>query len=322
MTLIEKLKNPFFLEKLNANKEVGGFQAPDGRITYNKVVDKKSFSIFTDIVSSIVPIDIIIDPNVNTELPSIANTLKSSYEHVYPIYLFLNATQDEYMDYEDEEDQENMDLLLEELDDLPLKTAIIGVTVQKSDAMQSAHASAFIVWKSAPNKYKFAFYDPLSHKKGNKNYDFAERAFVSSRFTQKIEFINLSDYCFHKIPEEYHCSQYIINAEYCYVYSVYFLYKWISFGAKLHRATFKKTIKSTYIVDPVKLTRADNKDSMIYRVVMMAFVCTTFLKYLKSLKNKERKYILDSSSNVKRIRKYLKEFKQNYGFDLVAKDDY
>jgi hypothetical protein len=110
-----------------------------------------------------------------------------------------------------------------------------------------------------------------------------------------------------------------MNAEYCYVYSLYFLHKWIEFGAKRHRGTFRKAIKSTYIVDPEKLTRADNKDSMIYRVVMMAFVCSTFLKYLRSLNKTARQYISDVDANISRIREYLSEFKTLYGFDLIGK---
>jgi hypothetical protein len=324
-TLLKKLQDKTFLTKLNENNEVSGYASPSGRITYNKVVNKKSFAAFTDIITSIVPLDIVNDPDKNHILPSIVNVLKKqkysdtniNKKYIYKQYLFLNATIDEYMDYEDEEDQDNMTDLLEHIDKLPFKTPMIGITIQKSEAMGSAHASAFIVWKYAAQKYKFAYYDPLAHRKKTKSYDFAERAFISSRFEQKIEFINLNEYCFHKDPTEFHCSQYIMNAEYCYVYSLYFLHKWLGFGAKLHRASFKKAIKSTYIVPPEKLTRENNKDSMIYRVVMMQFVCDTFLKYLKSLNKKNKKYILDSETNIKTIEQYLTEFKDTYGFDLL-----
>jgi hypothetical protein len=333
---MKKLQDKTFLTKLNENNEVSGYTSPtSGRITYNKVVSKRSFAAFTDIITSIVPLDVVNDPDNNHLLPSIANVLKKqkyadtiiNKKYIYKQYLFLNATMDEYMDYEDEEDQENMTSLLESIDDLPLKTPMIGITIQKSEAMGSAHASAFIVWKHASKKqvykftYKFAYYDPLAHRKKTKSYDYAERAFIPSRFEQDIEFINLNEYCFRKEkdnhPSEFHCSQYIMNAEYCYMYSLYFLHKWLGFGAKLHRASFKKAIKSTYIVPPEKLTRENNKDSMIYRVVMMQFVCDTFLKYLKSLNKKNKKYILDSETNIKTIEQYLTEFKDTYGFDLL-----
>jgi hypothetical protein len=195
---------------------------------------------------------------------------------------------------------------------------MIGLAIQKSEAMGSAHAIAFIAWRSSQKKIKFAYYDPLAHKKGQKVYDYAERAFVSDRFSQNITFINLNEYCYHKTPAEFHCSQYIMNAEYCYVYSCFFLETWVDLGGKLHRQSFKKAIEATYIVDPANLTRANNRESMIYRVVMMAYVCKTFLKFLKSLTKAQKKLIADVPQNIKRIQEYLTEFQALYGFDLLA----
>ena len=317
--LQKRLRNSTFLSQLNQNREVEGYHSPTtGRITYNKVVSKRSFAVFTDIISSIVPIEIVIDPDQNHVLPSIAKVLKKSYEFVYPKYLYVTATMDEFTEFEDEEDQEYMDSLIEFVDNLPQKTAVVGIAIQKSEAMGSAHACAFIVWKHSARKYKFAYYDPLAFKKGKKSYDYAERAFVSDRYEQNIEFINLNMYCFRKTPEEFHCSQYIMNAEYCYIYSLYFLHKWAAFGAKLHRSSFKKAITSTYIVKPETLTRTDNRESMIYRVTMMSYVCSVLLNYLKSLSKKQRKYIEDVDQNIQRIQDYLDEFHSMYGFDLIT----
>ena len=320
MLLLQRLADPKFLANLNANNEVAGYQSPtSGRITYNKIVDKKSFAVFSDIITAIIPPDVVYDTDENQNLPSLANVLAETFPdaHVYPKYLYVNATMTEYMDYEDEEDQENMDDLFSDLDDLPIKTPLVGLVIQKSEHMGSAHAIAFIAWKPSPRKYKFAYYDPLAHKKGAKSYDFADRAFDAARFTQKIEFINLATYCFQKTPEEFHCSQYVINAEYCYVYCVFFLHKWLEAGAKLHLTAFKDAVTATYIVDPAKLTRANNQESMIYRVVMMAFICRTFLTFLKSLTAADRRYIKDSKANIKRIKEYLADFKATYGFSLL-----
>lgn len=316
---MNKLKAPKFLKAIMANNDVSGYNSPSGRITYNKVVAPQNFAAFSDIITSIVPLNIVYDSSKYDKLPSIAKTLNSVQSSVYPKYLFLNATMDEYMDYEDEEDQENMEELVEHLENLPMKTPLIGVAVQKSEPMQSAHAIAFIAWKT--NKIvKFAYYDPLAHKRGNKEFDFTDRAFVESRFETKFEFINLNEYCFKPNPEkpaDFHCSQYVINAEYCYIYSVFFLHKWIEFGSKLHRATFRKAITATYIVHPSKLTRTNTKESMIYRVVMMQFICQTFLKFLKGLTKEEKKVIKGSQKNIKRITTYLVEFKEKYGFPLL-----
>ena len=314
------LKNDDLITKLNENNEVSGYKSPSGKITYNKIVDKSNFGYFSDIITSIVPFKIINDPDENSSIPSISTVLNDTNTlKIYKQYLILNATIDIYMDYQDEEDQENMSTLLEELSTLPFKTAIAGLAIQKNEQMESAHAIAFITWKVKKNKYKFAYYDPLAYKRGAKNsFDYTDRAFVKDRFSENIEFIDLNKYCFKTSDENFHCSQYIINSEYCYILSVYFLYKWIEFGGKLHRATFRKSIVSTYIVEPSKLTRANNRESMIYRVVMMAFICQTFLSFLKNLSKDEKKIIKKSSVNISRIKNYLKEFKGKYGFDLIG----
>ena len=317
MNLVKKLEDPEFIKLLRSHNQVTGHESPGGRITYNNIVHKRSFAMFTDIITSIVPLEVVNDPAINHKLPSIAVVLGRKYKHVYPSYLYLNATMEEYMDYEDEEDAENMSSLMDAVAELPLKTGMVGITVQKSEAMGSAHASAFIAWRSSPRKFKLAYYDPLAYKKAKKSYDFADRAFVGKRFDKNIEFINLAQYCFHKTPEEFHCSQYVINAEYCYIYSLYFLHKWIEYGARLHRASFRHAIKSTYIVKPELLTRAKNKESMIYRVVMMAFLCESLLAYLKGLPAMvKRRWITNSSVSITRIETYLKEFEQLYGFSL------
>ena len=315
MKLIRRLKNPKFIEKLNEYNEMNGYTSPEGKITYNKIVDKRSFAIFTDIISDIVPIDIVNNDDINNKLPSIARVLKPEYKHVYPEYLYLNATMEEYLDYEDEQDNENMNKLL---DKIPLKSSLIGITIQKNEVMKSAHASAFIAWRCSPKKFKFAYYDPLAYQRKDFSYDYIQRAFVEKRFEKNIEFIDLTKYCFRKTPQELHCPQYVMNAEYCYLYSLYFLHKWIEFGAKLHRASFRKAITASFIVKPNLLTRVNNKDSMIYRVVMMAFICKYLLKYLRSLsKTVKQKYITNSDKNIQDITDYLNGFKSRYGFRLT-----
>ena len=295
-------KSPL-ITKLLENSEFAGYQSPGGRITYNKVIDSKSFAQFTDIIESIIPLNILFSDK-SEKIPSITRIIPGAY----PKYLYVNSTADEYQDYED---QEAMTELLDKLDTKP----IYGICVQRNQYMQSAHACAFIVWKT--NKYKFAFYDPLDYKKGKRSFNFAETAFKSERFNEKIEFINLNTYCFHKIPEEFHCSQYVINAEYCYLYSMYFLDKWLEFGAKLHRATFQKTIKATYIVKPDMLTRANNKESMIYRVIMMSYICKSFIEFLGGLKTAEKRIIKDSQKNIIRLREYVENIKNLYDIYLI-----
>lgn len=318
-TLQERLQDPRFLAKLNEYQDLAGYQSPTTqRITYNKVVGKSSFAMFTDIIAALAPLELILDPEQQHKLPSMAQVLKKYDDHVaiYPIYLCMNANLDEFMDYETEEDQENLDALFEEVDALPKGTPMIGLAIHKSEAMQSAHASAFIVWRVGKAKYKFAFYDPLAYFKGKtKSYDFAERSYDAKRFEQKIEFVNLHQYCYHKAAEEFHCVQYVINAEYCYLLSVYFLKCWIELGKSL--TDFRGAVEAAYIVEPSKLTRNDNRESMIFRVVMMAFLCKSLKIYLKDvLKKKHEKWIGDRQKMRARLEAYEKQFEERYGFPL------
>jgi hypothetical protein len=331
-TLYERLQDPRFLAKLREYQEMSGYQSPtSGRMTYNKVVHHRSFAIFTDIIMDMAPLEYLLDHERQAKVPSVANVLTHYFGkevNLYPIYLCMNASLDEFMEEETEEDQENLDSLLEEVDELGMGVPMVGLAVHKSEAMQSAHASAFIVWKG-DDGYTFAFYDPLAYKKGSrKAYDFAELSYKSERFEQKIEFLNLDKYCYHRSKDEFHCPQYVINTEYCYIFAVYFLYQWIQAGylrewprmeESKQRMSLRKTIRSTYIVKPPKLTRGDTRESMTYRVVMMAFVCKILKTYLEVVvKKKHRKVIENIDENRNKIEGYLSGFKEMYGFDLVG----
>jgi hypothetical protein len=310
-----------FIKKLLENNELSGYISPSGKITYNKIVDPKNFGAFSDIITDCIPLKYVLDSNKASSIPSIAQI----YPDLYPKYLILNSTLADYTEDQDDEDRENMSELFELLDKkqnkLRSKAWIAGLAIQKSEHMGSAHAIAFITWKVA-KKYKFAYYDSLAFRRGKNAFDFTDYAFVAERFDENIEFIDLNKYCFtpenqENIPPNFHCSQYVINSEYCYLFALYFLVKWLEFGGKLHRATFRKAIKSTYIVDPIKLTRSNNKESMIYRVYMMAFICRSLLKFLSELTGNARKFVKNIKKNTLRIREYLREFKNNYGFDLL-----
>lgn len=312
-----------FIKKLIENNELSGYLSPSGKITYNKIVDPKNFGAFSDIITDCIPLKYALDSEKANLIPSIARI----YPELYPKYLILNSTLADYTEEQDDEDRENMSELLDALEKREEKrgnkvTRIAGLAIQKSEHMGSAHAIAFIAWKVG-KKYKFAYYDSLAFRRGKNAFDYTEYAFVADRFDENIEFINLNKYCF--TPENqptslhnFHCSQYVINSEYCYLFALYFLVKWLEFGGKLHRATFRKAIKSTYIVEPIKLTRSNNKESMIYRVYMMAFICRSLLKFLTELTGNARKFVKNIKKNTMRIREYLREFKNNYGFDLLA----
>lgn len=308
--ILKRLKDSSLLEKIKAEGDVSGYQSPGGRITYN-VAGSKSFAAFSDIIDNIVPFKIITDPTKYNDLPSIAKVLVSSDKvTIYPKYLIINSTDDKYTNLQDEEDQKNMNILFKFVDD---NSCVAGIAIQKNKKTYSAHGIAFIAIKKKQG-YRFAYYDPMAFRKGKKSYSFTDRAFVNQRFEQKIDFVNLNKYCYHTDDLNFHCSQYVINAEYCYIYSVFFLWLWMKNGTRFHRASLRKAIKESYIVSPAKLTRANTDESITYRVVMMIFVCNIFVKFLQSLTPEEKKIIKKSAANIKRIQLYTKEFHQKYGF--------
>lgn len=305
--------NNELIKNLLSNKELFGYESPSGRIAYNKIVEKKDFGKFTHIISSLAPLDIVNDSDKYYQLPSLAKTLKkrSNYS-IYPCYLYMNATMDEYMDYEDEEDQDNMSRLIDFVN--AKMKPVIGITIQKSESMGSAHASAFVCWKVGRH-YRFAFYDPLSYKRNRKSYDFIERAFVKNRFEQNIEFIDLSKYCLHK-ENDFHCVQYVMNAEYCYIYALHFLAKWIQVGGETNLPSLRKAVKATYVVDPKKLTRNNSIESMTFRLELMRFLCSSLIKYFEKLGKRARAIVPDVDKNVKELHEYVTQFKKEYGVSL------
>ena len=319
--IAKQLKDPRFLAQLNANKELcGAVCAKTGRITYGKIVDERSYALFTDIIASLVPFNYIYNTKKRDSVPSIANVLlhdaDASSCYVYPKYVYLKATMEGYEEWENEEDQIVIDDFLEAVDNNPGKS-VVAICVMTMEALQSAHAVALIGWKRG-NTYKVAFYDSLAYKRGKISYDYAEKAFDASRFSQRIEFIDLDAYCFAK-PEttDFHCAQYVMDADYCYIYAMYFLKIWMDGGAKLHRASFRKAIKGTYVVDPAKLSRTDNRESMIYRVTLIAFASATLLAFFAHLTTQQKRIIKHSKSSVATIKKYVHTFSANYGIALI-----
>jgi len=311
-TLLKTLASPSLTGKMIERNEVSGYQSPtSGKITFNKNADPGSFGIFSDIITDCVPLEVVLDPYKVVELSSIANIRP----YLHPRYLILNSTLEDYTEEQDEEDRENMSGILLATHDAPW---VAGLAIQKSEAMMSAHAIAFIAWRRPKGGYKFAYYDSLAYRRGKMAFDYTDYAFKSERFEEKIEFIDLNQYCFKsgKVLGDFHCAQYVFNAEYCYLYALYFLEKWWEFGAKLHRATFRKTIKATYIVDPAKITRASTHESLVYRVTMMSFVCKSLLAFLTN--RSSRKYVTNIRKNTSRIRQYVKDFQKTYGIDLLS----
>lgn len=312
--LMHALMEPRLLAKLKEHNELNGHEDLQGRITYNKIVDKKSFGQFNNIISGMVPLSVVLDPTYSQQLPSFVKVLKCNHVETFTRYVYMNMNLDEFDEWENEEDQESLNEFFSFVQKHEKPTIAMGIL--RSEAMQSAHAFAIIAWKDGKTTH-LAFYDSLAYKRKHQGYDFAERAFDLSRFnfSYRVKFHNLGNYCAKKEDgEDFHCPQYVMNAEYCYVYSLYFLTTWIIHQqATTSLKAFRRAVTDSYIVSPEKLTRSDTRESFIFRVIMMSFTMCSLDWYLRRLKTK---LIPDSHKHINQIKDYSDQFEDRCGIQL------
>lgn len=315
-------RNKALMQRLINDKMISGSETPGGRITFQKHVDNKSFARFSPILKAIAPASAIYDRDARGSLPSFARALRrTSGVGVYPRYLFVNATLSEYMDYEEDEDREEFEALLARVDRRPVGHRTIGIAIQNSEAMESAHAIAFVCWRPRRGAYRFAYYDSLAYRRGSTEYDFSKIAFRPGRFGDLgIDFVDLTEYCYRKPgSSDYHCVQYVMNADYCYVYALFFLHQWLLLGARASRSAFRRSIEATYVVrDASKLTRATTRESMIYRVVIVSFLCEHMIRYLRLVEKSVRaKKHVAPGRWIDDLTEFARTFEDSYGLRLV-----
>jgi hypothetical protein len=307
------------LQKLQAHNQLNAHEDSKGRITYSKIADKKSFGIFSDIVTGIVP-----RPSIY-KIPSIARLLKQD-TLVYPWY-YVQYSSLEEDDFEFTPSLTTGRPSLEDILENVGKEPMVGICILENKHMGMYHGVAFITWRVGET-YKFAYYDPIAYqrKKQRKdgsiyfsNYDYAAMAFQSRRFDVDIDFINLSDHCLRKNEEEYHCPQYMMDAEYCYLNSLFFLYKWVQHGKPLDTEGLASVVHSCYVVDPNKLTRANTHESMTYRVIMMSFIASVLYRYLRSLSPSQASLLgLDEKKSfLNRVVCFNADWSRDFGFQLM-----
>ncbi len=314
------VKQSDILKQLNEHKQLNAHEDSQGRITYSKVADKKSFNSMSDIVVNMVPRASIY------KIPSIARLL-SRDAHVYPwYYVQFSSIEPDDFDYTQSVTSDRPSLE-EVLDHLREGEPMIGICILENKHIEMYHGIAFITWKHG-SRYKFAYYDPIAYQRKKKrangeiyyaNYDYARIAFQSEHFDIDIDFMDLSQFCLKKSEDEYHCPQYMIDAEYCYMNSLFFLYQWVHYGKPIHMSGLRAVIESCYIVDPSRLTRANTHESMIYRVIMMSFILTSLYRYFNMLTITQQRLLGEEAVHgfMKRIICFSVEWNQQYGFYLI-----
>lgn len=334
--VLETYKSPEMLEKVKASGLVAA-QVEGARRTF---MDRESG--FGQFGTSLVELTWF----ENGRLPSLAIVLGSSdrYE-IYEDYLLLNIEPWNY-DSEDGYDNGAFRGIFDKLDKMPLHRPLVGLSIiEKFTEPTVRHGVAWVAWKTDEGSstrssrrrpyYVFAFYDPMNYQKPLRNteYTYAQQVFTANYEqmveddeddTRDIRFWDLSMYCYHRTKEEYHCPQYVMNAEYCHLYSLMFLYRWIEHGMPDNRKGMSSVVRSMYLVKkPVHLTRADTKESLLFRVITIAFTVATLDAYTARILRR-RNIDAKIRETLKNIRHLTSVFKQVWkgiiGKSLFYKD--
>ncbi len=144
------------------------------------------------------------------------------------------------------------------------------------------HTIVSVFWREpGSNNITCGVYDPIYfyRKETGKNYFFALLSFyINMKMLAKIkgvpiQIINLSEYCYTS-AKGIHCPQYIINAEYCNIYSVYFIYRYMLRGYPRTEDGLREVIRDCFIVEPSELGRNVSIPNNIFRITMMSFILT------------------------------------------------
>ena len=164
----------------------------------------------------------------------------------------------------------------------------LSFSIQLLGSNNTYHSIVTIFTKNKTDNLVCMVYDPNYYVRDGKDgrkqssYIWAVNSvyFYLKRYDPSCEFINLSEFCYRSNSINIHCIQYMIDAEYCLFYSLYFIYLYLLKGSLLDTKSLKSIISETYISDPgykrinscIKLKRATVK--------MMSFILTIFVKLI------------------------------------------
>jgi len=157
------------------------------------------------------------------------------------------------------------------------------------------HAISVIFYWNDSTLYCY-IYDPMYYERPDTNYVWSVKtAYIHFKLLANevlegdtIEIINLSKECLVDTKGQY-CVQYKMDAEYCYIYSMYFLFLYGREDFPTDMSTIKKLIHKTYIIEhPTKL----QKDSIIHNnefmLITMSFILNLLIIICDDLKILEK----------------------------------
>jgi hypothetical protein len=131
------------------------------------------------------------------------------------------------------------------------------------------------------------------------------KKYMFGRLGVKTKIRNLGHYC-HTTEKGVHCPQYIFDAEYCSIFSAYFLYLFTLAGAPHDEESIKKIVTMTFIHNPEKVRRDICKESNEFRLYIISFLLSVMIPFTNSLQF------------LKKIENDLKSFEKNPGYRLVS----
>ena len=96
---------------------------------------------------------------------------------------------------------------------------------------------------------------------------------LASEYNFNVSITNLSSYCYMD-EKGISCLQYYINAEYCPIYSLYFLYTFSKHGGAHDEESLRAATRECYISEPSTISRYITKENNIFLVTYTSFLMT------------------------------------------------
>jgi hypothetical protein len=154
------------------------------------------------------------------------------------------------------------------------KTKPVCISAFESGRPSIMHGIACIAYMHG-GKLTFGIFDPNFYRRegGDMYISGLITAYlivrvVAAELGEPVDIVNLSVHCL-TTEKGSHCAQYMINAEYCLFYSLYFLYLFAKSGGA---ANMKDLVAKTYIVTPSELGREPCAANKRFRLIMMSFI--------------------------------------------------
>jgi hypothetical protein len=141
------------------------------------------------------------------------------------------------------------------------------------------HSISTVFWFSDGIFY-CGLYDPMYFERMLEQYLWpTETLYILFKFLSKMygipmTIINLSNKFCLQTEKGKHCVQYMIDAEYCSMYCLYFLYVYARNSFPIDPDGLKKVVEETFIDNPSEITRSSCISTNKFLIVMMSFILT------------------------------------------------